>query len=139
MGQGPSGPMDRLLEPGELSMDEMMDQGPSGALEGLTDPPAGIAEDKGPLESSAFEEPQTSSQAAVSLLPQIGSTTLTQLPKARQPKPSTVCEQCPASMWQVTPLGLRCYCRIMHAFSWTTAEPVELTHCDGIAIASENA
>lgn len=135
MGQGPSGP----LEPGELSMDEMMDQGPSDPQGGHTGSPAGIAEDEGPPEPSAFEEPQTTSQAAVSLLPQVGSTTLTQLPEARQPKPSTVCEQCPASMWQATPLGLKCYCRIMHAFSWTTAEPVELTHCDGIAIASGNA
>lgn len=130
-----STPMDTndLSEPWE---ENLMGQGPTEPLDGPTGPPAGIEEEEG-SEPTMLEEPQkTTSQDAVSPLLQVGSTTLSKLPQARQPKPSTVCEHCPASMWQATPLGLKCYCRIMHVFSWTTAEPVELIHCDGIAIAS---
>ena len=70
--------------------------------------------------------------------PAIGSATLAQLPKARRPNPSTVCEACPASVWFATPKEVKCFCRVMHLITWSTAEPGEMTHCDGLALASED-
>lgn len=112
-----------------LSMDEVMDQ---GAMEPLWDDLEGsegtpLMEDGDNLMTSPEDR---------SPLPQVGSTTLSQIPVSMRPKPSTVCEHCPASMWFSTPSTLQNYCRITHKISWSTSEPVELTHCDGIAIAS---
>jgi hypothetical protein len=36
-----------------------------------------------------------------------------------------------------TPRDVKCFCRLMHYWSWETSKPNELTHCDGLAIASE--
>lgn len=51
--------------------------------------------------------------------------------KARQPKSSTVCESCPGAMWMVSEAEIRCYCNILHRFSWKMDEPIALTECDG--------
>ena len=85
---------------------------------------------------------RTASQSPQSLEPiadssQLGSMTLVQLPSSRKPSPSTVCEICPASMWYATPKTVRCYCRVMRLISWSTDEPTEMTHCDGMHLASQ--
>ena len=63
--------------------------------------------------------------------------TLASIDPARRPDPSTVCEVCPAAVWMATPRDVKCFCRLMHYWSWETSKPNELTHCDGLAIASE--
>ncbi len=63
--------------------------------------------------------------------------TLASIDPARRPNPSTVCEVCPAAVWMATPRDVKCFCRLMHYWSWETSKPNELTHCDGLAIASE--
>ena len=100
----------------------------------LADLDAAMALNENP-EPSASEPPAM--DAAPVEPPPIGSLTLSQLPKERRPKPSTVCEVCPASVWFASPKEVKCFCRVMHLISWSTAEPNELTHCDGLALASE--
>lgn len=63
--------------------------------------------------------------------------TLSSIDPGRRPNPSTVCEVCPAGVWMAAPREVKCYCRILHMFTWKTTEPTELTHCDGLAIATE--
>jgi hypothetical protein len=63
--------------------------------------------------------------------------TLSSIDPGRRPNPSTVCEVCPAGVWMAAPREVKCYCRILHMFTWKTTEPTELTHCDGLAIAME--
>jgi hypothetical protein len=46
-------------------------------------------------------------------------------------------EVCPAGLWMAAPREVKCYCRILHMFTWKTTEPTELTHSDGLAIAME--
>ena len=76
--------------------------------------------------SSAGGEPQ-----------RIVTMTLSSIDPVRRPNPSTVCEVCPAGVWMAAPREVKCYCRILHMFTWKTTEPTELTHCDGLAIAME--
>jgi hypothetical protein len=76
--------------------------------------------------SSAGGEPQ-----------RIVTMTLSSIDPGRRPNPSTVCEVCPAGVWMAAPREVKCYCRILHMFTWKTTEPTELTHCDGLAIAME--
>jgi hypothetical protein len=68
---------------------------------------------------------------------QITTLTLASIDPARRPDPHTVCEVCPAAVWMATPRDVKCFCRLMHYWSWETTKPTELTHCDGLAIASE--
>ena len=72
-------------------------------------------------------------------LPNAGSMALSQISKERRPRPSTVCEVCPASLWTASPHDVQCWCRIMHFTSWSTSAPYHRIACDGIAIASEQA
>lgn len=84
--------------------------------------------------------PGATSQAnPAALLPNAGSMALSQIPKERRPRPSTVCEVCPASLWTASPHDVQCWCRIMHFTSWSTNAPYHRIACDGIAIASEQA
>ena len=84
--------------------------------------------------------PGATSQAdPAALLPNAGSMALSQIPKERRPRPSTVCEVCPASLWTASPHDVQCWCRIMHFTSWSTSAPYHRIACDGIAIASEQA
>lgn len=55
----------------------------------------------------------------------------------QRPKPSTVCETCPAAVWHVLPKELRCYCRVMHVIVWSNEEKNPLTACDGREMAIE--
>jgi hypothetical protein len=41
-------------------------------------------------------------------------------------------------VWFATPKEVKCFCRVMHLITWSTAEPGELTNCDGLALASED-
>jgi len=127
--------MNETGDMGAVSMDEMMGQdypdnkgSSSSELDVL------------PAEEAEPDEPElATSPDGSELLPQVGSTTLSQLPDSRRPEPSTVCQECPASMWYAMAASVKCYCRIMHLISWSTEEPVAMTHCDGIAIASAEA
>jgi hypothetical protein len=84
--------------------------------------------------------PGATSQAdPAALLPNAGSMALSQIPKERHPRPSTVCEVCPGSLWTASPHDVQCWCRIMHFTSWSTNAPYHRIACDGIAIASEQA
>lgn len=58
------------------------------------------------------------------------SPTIARLPKDQRPKPTTICETCPAAVWHTAPKDIRCYCRVMHVIVWTRAEPNSLTACD---------
>src|SRR6516225_9700729 len=48
----------------------------------------------------------------------IASMTLLQIDQGRRPNPPTVCEICKASVWMASTLEVKCYCRILHRFSW---------------------
>ncbi|AZC05442.1 hypothetical protein DKE50_021730 (plasmid) [Acinetobacter nosocomialis] len=47
----------------------------------------------------------------------------------------TICELCPASMWQITTNSVMCYCQLTKKYSFNTQEPVSLLDCEGVAIA----
>ena len=47
------------------------------------------------------------------------SPTLSRLPRPQRPKPTTVCETCPAAVWHTLSHDIRCYCRVMHVIVWT--------------------
>lgn len=64
------------------------------------------------------------------------SPTLASISAKDRPDPSTVCEVCPASVWFVSPAGVKCYCRVMHLVTWSKEEPNDLTHCDGEVMAN---
>ena len=83
--------------------------------------------------------PGTTSQSDHAALPNANSVALSQIPKERRPRPSTVCEVCPASLWTASPHDVQCWCRIMHFTSWSTNAPYHRIACDGIALASEQA
>ena len=93
-------------------------------------------------EASAASRPMpgaTPPADPAALLPNAGSLALSQIPKERRPRPSTVCEVCPASLWTASPHDVQCWCRIMHFTSWSTNAPYHRIACDGIAIATEQA
>lgn len=46
--------------------------------------------------------------------------------------PATLCAVCPASVWYVSATEARCYCRVIHALTWTPDEPNGLRACDGL-------
>lgn len=70
-------------------------------------------------------------------LPPYESPTLMKLPQSQRPTPSTVCEVCPASVWFSSPAGLKCFCRVMHLYTWTKDDPNALSACDGEVMARE--
>jgi hypothetical protein len=41
-------------------------------------------------------------------------------------------------VWFASPKEVKCFCRVMHLITWSTAEPGQLTNCDGLALASED-
>jgi hypothetical protein len=93
-------------------------------------------------EASAASRPMPGATAPADArepLPNAGSMALSQIPKERRPRPSTVCEVCPASLWTASPHDVQCWCRIMHFTSWSTNAPYQRIACDGIAIATDQA
>ena len=59
------------------------------------------------------------------------SPTLSALDRARQPKITTACENCPNAIWFSSPEEVKCYCRIMHMISWSGKDSNLITMCDG--------
>lgn len=66
-----------------------------------------------------------------------GSPTLDALDESRRPKASTVCENCPNSVWFASPAEVKCYCRVMFLVTWSSKEPNQITHCDGAFLGQE--
>ena len=65
------------------------------------------------------------------------SPVISRLPMSQRPKPSTVCERCPAAVWFALPKEVRCYCRVIHAVIYSNEEKNALTACDGRDMAIE--
>jgi len=90
---------------------------------------------------------QTSTQAAVpaealqtpapAAAPEALSPTLSTLEMSRRPKEATVCERCPNSVWFTSPTEVKCYCRVMYLVTWSSAEPNQITGCDGLFLGQE--
>ena len=70
--------------------------------------------------------------------PTVSSPALESLDKQRRPRPATVCEGCPNSVWFTSPTEVKCYCRVMYLVTWSTKEPNQITACDGIFIGSDD-
>lgn len=64
-------------------------------------------------------------------MPPYISPSLLALPENRRPNPSTLCEVCPAAMWIVLPMELRCFCRDMHRDMWSQDQQTVVQVCDG--------
>jgi len=68
---------------------------------------------------------------------QLGPTLMSLLPE-RRPHPLPACAVCPRSMWLASTGSLKCFCRVMHAISWTAEEPQQsILLCDGILLGNE--
>jgi hypothetical protein len=65
------------------------------------------------------------------------SPTLAALPLARRPKPDTVCEACPNSVWFASPKEVKCYCRVMFLVTWSSQEPSQIMYCDGVFLGGD--
>ena len=65
------------------------------------------------------------------------SPTLGALDESRRPKASTVCEDCPNSVWFASPVEVKCYCRVMFLVTWSSKEPNQITNCDGLFLGQE--
>lgn len=59
------------------------------------------------------------------------SPVLVQIRPGRRPSPMPVCGACPKSVWWATAKKLECYCRLMHARTWTSEDPEPIETCDG--------
>ena len=70
-------------------------------------------------------------------MPTALSPTLEKLGSARRPKPGTLCEVCPNSVWFTSPKEVKCYCRVMYLVVWSSKEPNQITGCDGIYVGQE--
>lgn len=70
--------------------------------------------------------------ATPAIAPSAASLTLDALVPNRHPKPKTVCETCPNSVWFSSPTEVKCYCRVMFLVTWSSQMPHPLTHCDGL-------
>lgn len=126
---------------GDASL-ETLESGSAPTPEGRQRPPSSAQPRRATSTPKSKGQDQSSSENSFdsnSRLPQVGSMTLARIPESRRPDPPTVCEHCPASMWLVSGMEVKNYCRIMHVYSWTSKEPVALSDCDGIAIASASA
>jgi hypothetical protein len=109
----------------------------TGEIHGMSDSPGGpgrkrSASGSGNGTNSRSTQPQGGGDAE-----RITTLTLASIDPAYRPNPHTVCEVCPAAVWMATPHDVKCFCRLMHYWSWETSKPTELTHCDGLAIAAE--
>ena len=97
--------------------------------------------DQAPLPTTTFPEPglkpdedKATAEAGQAWTPPPmppASPTLDALDESRRPKASTVCEECPNSVWFASPAEVKCYCRVMFLVTWSSKEPSQITHCDG--------
>lgn len=81
-----------------------------------------------------LERSQDPEQAPSPIDAEYQSPTVATLEEPRRPKPSPVCAACPNSLWFATAEHLKCYCRLMHAVTWSSDEPKPITTCDGILL-----
>jgi len=65
--------------------------------------------------------------------PQSSSPTLLTLNKSVP----TVCARCSNSMWFGSEKVTKCFCRVMHALTWSGDGKDVVTHCDGIFLGAE--
>lgn len=89
--------------------------------------------------TEASSAPATTAEAPVwtrTPLPP-ASPTLGALDASRRPTASTVCEDCPNSVWFASPAALKCYCRVMFLVTWSSREPNQITHCDGAYLGTD--
>ena len=92
------------------------------------------------MESAAGPEPDMEETVAPAQreAPRAPSPTLDALEKKRRPRPATVCETCPHSVWFTSPTDVKCYCRVMYLVTWSVKEPNQITACDGIYVGQED-
>lgn len=107
--------------------------------EALIDAALAVLESAPPTRAAAPDEPAgspsppPSSPPPPSLSPPSPSSpTLDALAASRRPSASTVCEGCPNSVWFASPTEVKCYCRVMFLVTWSSREPSQITHCDGV-------
>lgn len=60
------------------------------------------------------------------------SPTLHGLQATRRPNPEPVCARCPNSLWHASNSSLACFCRAMHAVTWSSDDPQPIEACDGV-------
>lgn len=99
------------------------------AMEALDKPP--------PAQPQAQREPAPQQAQDDTDMPTALSPTLEKLDSARRPKPGTLCEVCPNSVWFTSPKEVKCYCRVMYLVVWSSKEPNQITGCDGIYVGQE--
>src|SRR5574338_1436531 len=115
-----------------------MSEHPAPSEDALIDAALAVL-DQAPLPTSPLPEPERepveaaataeAAQAWAPLPP--ASPTLGALDASRRPKASTVCEECPNSVWFASPAEVQCYCRVMFLVTWSSKAPNQITHCDG--------
>ena len=107
------------------------------AMDALDRPPSA----QPPAAPQAQREPQPQPPQAQAQddadMPTALSPTLEKLDSARRPKPGTLCEVCPNSVWFTSPKEVKCYCRVMYLVVWSSKEPNQITGCDGIYVGQE--
>lgn len=135
-----SDPMSTKAGNARDALTECMDSsGPAAARESADDPVMEQypAQEDLPSMNAVDMNSADSTQQSLHALPTVGSLALSQVGRERRPRPSTVCEVCPASVWSASPHDLQCYCRIMHIVSWSNSHPYHRIACDGIDIATQ--
>ena len=103
------------------------------AMEALDKPP--LAQPQ--AAPQAQREPASQQAQDDTDMPTALSPTLEKLDSARRPKPGTLCEVCPNSVWFTSPKEVKCYCRVMYLVVWSSKEPNQITGCDGIYVGQE--
>jgi hypothetical protein len=75
----------------------------------------------------------------------LGSLTLARVPAHMLPNPPTACQQCHASLWQLTaghgpdnPGELKNFCRVMRTYTWSTKSQTPYEVCDGLSLLPQN-
>ncbi|PII85132.1 hypothetical protein BL250_12485 [Erwinia sp. OLTSP20] len=73
----------------------------------------------------------------------VTSEVLLKLEEDGMPGLPIACKVCPAAMWQLTGKPespqARCFCRVMHAFTWSGQQQEEILDCDLIYMSEEQA
>ena len=103
------------------------------AMEALDKPPPAQPQ----AAPQAQREPASQQAQDDTDMPTALSPTLEKLDSARRPKPGTLCEVCPNSVWFTSPKEVKCYCRVMYLVVWSSKEPNQITGCDGIYVGQE--
>ncbi|CAI10576.1 TraH protein of DNA transfer system (plasmid) [Aromatoleum aromaticum EbN1] len=117
-----------MSEQHEPSEDELID----AALAALDQAPLPTTTVPGPAPEPAEEAATAEAGPAWTPPPMsAASPTLDALGESRRPKASTVCEECPNSVWFASSAEVKCYCRVMFLVTWSSNEPNQITHCDG--------